>query len=78
MINEKCVRCSKNSIQAIVIAQDLARLEKSEFVELHHILGGLKQNKKSYTANLLYKFNIDTYENNCNSDHINISLKISI
>ena len=38
LINEKCVRCSKNSIQAIVIAQDLARLEKSEFVELHHIL----------------------------------------
>ena len=77
LIDKKWIRCSENSIQAIVIAQDLARSEKSEFVELHHILGGLKQNKKSYAANLLSKFNIDAHENHCNSDHINNSLKKS-
>tara|TARA_B100000579_G_C22793796_1_gene835982 strand:- start:778 stop:1608 length:831 start_codon:yes stop_codon:yes gene_type:complete len=77
LIDKKWVRCSENSIQAIVIAQDLARSEKIEFVELHHILGGLKQNKKSYAANLLSKFNIDAHENHCNSNHINNSLKKS-
>ena len=77
LTNKKRVRCSENVIQAIVISQDLARREKSAFVEVHHILGGLKQNKKSYAGNLLNKFNIDTNEDNCNFDHINSSLKKS-
>ena len=75
--DKKYIRCSENSIQAILIAQELARREESKFVELQHILGGLKQNKKSYAGKLLNKLNIAIHEKNFNSYYINSSIKKS-
>ena len=43
MISEKF---SEDAIKSIIISQDLARAEKSRFVDLHHILGSLILNKK--------------------------------
>ena len=49
---------SENVIQSIVIAQDLARLENSEFVEFNHILEGLILNKRSSAGYILNKLKI--------------------
>ena len=49
---------SENVIQSIVIAQDLARLENSEFVEFNHILEGLSLNKRSSAGYILNKLKI--------------------
>ena len=49
---------SENAIKSIIISQDLARAEKSKFVELHHILGSLILNKKSSAGVILNKLKI--------------------
>ena len=46
---------SENTIESILISQDLARAEKAKFVELHHILGSLILNKKSSAGVILKK-----------------------
>ena len=46
---------SENTIESILISQDLARAEKAKFVELHHILGSLILNKKSSAGVILSK-----------------------
>ena len=46
---------SENTIESILISQDLARAEKAKFVELHHILGSLILNKKSSAGVILGK-----------------------
>ena len=42
----------------ILTSQDLARAEKSKFVELRHLWGGLIQNKKSSAGVILDKLKI--------------------
>ena len=49
---------SENAIKSIIISQDLARADKSKFVELHHILGSLILNKKSSAGVILSKLKI--------------------
>ncbi len=49
---------SENTIQSILISQDLARAEKTKFVELHHILESLILNKKSSAGVILTKLKI--------------------
>lgn len=49
---------SENAIRSIIISQDLARAEKSKFVELHHIIGSLILNKKSSAGVILNRFKI--------------------
>ena len=49
---------SENVIQIILTSQDLARAEKSKFVELRHLWGGLIQNKKSSAGVILDKLKI--------------------
>ena len=48
---------SENTIESILISQDLERAEKAKFVELHHILGSLILNKKSSAGVILNKLN---------------------
>ena len=55
MISEKF---SEDAIKSIIISQDLARAEKSKFVELHHILASLMLNKKSSAGLILCKLEI--------------------
>ena len=49
---------SENIIKSIIISQDLARAEKSKFVELHHILESLILNKNSSAGVILRKLKI--------------------
>ena len=49
---------SENVIQLILTSQDLARSEKSQFVELQHIFGGLIHNKNSSAGLILDKLKI--------------------
>ena len=49
---------SENTIQSILISQDIARAEKTKFVELHHILDSLILNKKSSAGAILRKLKI--------------------
>ena len=51
---------SENVIQIILTSQDLARAEKSKFVELRHLWGGLIQNKKSSAGVILDKLKIQS------------------
>ena len=55
---------SENVIQIILTSQNLARAEKSKFVELHHLWGGLVQNKKSSAGLILDKLKIQAKDIN--------------
>ena len=57
-LNKSQKKFSENVIQIILTSQELARVENSQSVELHHIMGGLIHHKKSSAGIILEKLKI--------------------